>query len=47
VGEVRLAELLSGCAGLSADGIVERIEQHLVDHVLPDDDVAVVVVRQT
>ena len=46
VGEVRLAELLSGCAGLSADAIVERIEQHLVDHVLPDDDVAVVVVRQ-
>jgi serine phosphatase RsbU (regulator of sigma subunit)/PAS domain-containing protein len=46
VGEVRLAELLSGCAALSADGIVDRIEQHLVDHVLPDDDVAVVVVRQ-
>jgi serine phosphatase RsbU (regulator of sigma subunit)/PAS domain-containing protein len=46
VGEVRLAELLSGCTDLSADGIVERIEQHLVDDVLPDDDVAVVVVRQ-
>ena len=46
VGEVRLAELLSGCSGLSADGIIERIEQHLVDHLMPDDDVAVVVVRQ-
>jgi sigma-B regulation protein RsbU (phosphoserine phosphatase) len=46
VGEVRLAELLSGCTDLSADGIVERIEQHLVDDVMPDDDVAVVVVRQ-
>ena len=46
VGEVQLAELLSGCAGFSADAIVERIEQHLVDQLLPDDDVAVVVVRQ-
>jgi sigma-B regulation protein RsbU (phosphoserine phosphatase) len=46
VGEVRLAELLSGCADLTADGIIERIEQHLVDHLMPDDDVAVVVVRQ-
>ncbi len=46
VGEVRLAELLSGCAGLSAEGIVERIEQHLVQELMPDDDVAIVVVRQ-
>jgi serine phosphatase RsbU (regulator of sigma subunit)/PAS domain-containing protein len=46
VGEVRLAELLSGCAGFSADGIVERIEQHLVQELMPDDDVAIVVVRQ-
>ena len=46
VGEVRLAELLSGCTDLSADGIIERIEQHLVDQLIPDDDVAVVVVRQ-
>jgi hypothetical protein len=43
---VHLAELLSGCAGFSADDIVERIQQHLVDRVTPDDDVAVVVVRQ-
>jgi PAS domain S-box-containing protein len=46
VGEVQLAQLLSGCAGLSAEGIVERIEQHLVDQLMPDDDVAIVVVRQ-
>jgi serine phosphatase RsbU (regulator of sigma subunit) len=46
VGEVQLAELLSGCAGLSAEGIVERIEQHLVQELMPDDDVAIVVVRQ-
>ena len=46
VGEVQLAELLAGCAGFTADGIIERIEQHLVQELMPDDDVAIVVVRQ-
>jgi serine phosphatase RsbU (regulator of sigma subunit) len=46
-GEARLAEVAASCAGRTADGIARRIELAVIDHIggLPDDDVAILVVR--
>jgi serine phosphatase RsbU (regulator of sigma subunit) len=46
-GEERLRELLSGCGGLSATGIAERIERAVLQFqpVAPADDLAVLVIR--
>jgi phosphoserine phosphatase RsbU/P len=43
----RLTELLSTCAGRSAEGIARRIERSVLDHrgERADDDLAVVVLR--
>jgi len=46
-GQQELAELLSTCTELSAEGIVARISRELVERVSLDDDVAVFVIRKT
>jgi sigma-B regulation protein RsbU (phosphoserine phosphatase) len=45
-GERRLREYLLGCRGRPAEEIVGGIEHRLLDESLPDDDVALVVVRK-
>ena len=44
-----VTEVLAGCAGLKARAIVERIESALlsVEHALPRDDIAILVLRLT
>ncbi len=46
-GEQRLRELLTGCVGLSAAGIAERIERAVLEFrpEAPADDLAVLVLR--
>jgi serine phosphatase RsbU (regulator of sigma subunit) len=48
-GEARLAEVVASCAGRTADGIARRVELAVIDHLggLPDDDVAILVLRAT
>jgi serine phosphatase RsbU (regulator of sigma subunit) len=48
-GEELLADVVASCTGRTADGIARRIELAVIDHLggLPDDDVAILVLRAT